>query len=292
MSLVEILAVMGIMSVMMAGMISYMSFQQREATALKETLAKLDVEKLLIAALADGTICSAELSNSVLNPSAPYAINASNPATLAAITINLNGIHASAAAGSPFLVQSGVAPSPMTNTLLVDAITLGNLQSTGVADQYLANLSISFNGNLVRSVKPVIMKKTITTNPADPITAKRITGCLGTAPSPAPVSGLMTRSNINSLLAGKTASGTYHYGGNCTGMIYVPSSNYTGQFVFNSSGSNATKTVGGIPRSCTVNSTTHMLNCSDSQNFRIMPSGLISQGPCGNPPGIPTVIFN
>ena len=152
---------------------------QREVRGLSETLAKLDVEKLLIASLADGAICTAELSNPALNPSAPYVLNTSSAATLTASSIILDRIHASGTPGAPLLLQTGAAPSAMSDSLKVASMTFGDFRSTGVANRYTAQLTVSFNGSLIRAVRPIVLQKIITTNPADPANLKRITSCLG-----------------------------------------------------------------------------------------------------------------
>ncbi len=177
MSLVELLVSLGILSIIMIGMSSYMVAQQREARSLTEVLAKIDIEKLLLTSLADGSVCTAELSNNALNASAPYTIDTTSATTAAATVINLSGLHASSAVGSPFIIQTGSAPSPMAESLKVNSITLTNFISTGIADQYKADLIIAFNGALIRQLRPIILQSIITTKSTDPINAKKITGC-------------------------------------------------------------------------------------------------------------------
>ncbi len=205
-SLIEVMIAIGILSIIIAGTTSYMTMQHREIKSLTEMLAKLDVEKFLIAALADGSVCSGELTNSALNPSAPYRINSTSAATLADTSISLNEIYSGSLPTSPVLIRRGQPPSPMTNSLLIEDIRFGNLQATGVGNQYLAQFTISFNGNLVRQLKPLILKKTITLNNADPIASRTITGCLSTSSSfPALNSGLMGSYCTPSTYCGRTS---------------------------------------------------------------------------------------
>ena len=104
MTLLEVLVSLGILSVVVAGMTSFMLSSTREVRALTETLAKLDTEKLLIASLADGAACSAELANPAIWTAGaqPYTIDTTNTATMLNTSINLPSIHAAASATAPF----------------------------------------------------------------------------------------------------------------------------------------------------------------------------------------------
>jgi hypothetical protein len=61
--LLEVIIAIGIMGIMMLGFASMMSSQYRETGALEQKLAAMDLEKLLIASLADGTVCQYVLNN-------------------------------------------------------------------------------------------------------------------------------------------------------------------------------------------------------------------------------------
>ena len=184
MSLIEVLVSLGILSIMVAGMTSYMLSSSREVKALTESLAKLDVEKLLIASLADGAACTAELANPGLwTPGAlPYTINTTSAATIAGTIINLNTLHAGGLAASVVLIDNVNPVSPMSQSLTVNSIEMGNFVSTGVPNQYSADLTVSFKGS-VRSLKPIILKKLITTAPSSP-GSEKITACLGAGSAP------------------------------------------------------------------------------------------------------------
>ncbi|MCB9027002.1 MAG: hypothetical protein H6625_11830, partial [Bdellovibrionaceae bacterium] len=186
MGIIEVLVATGILAIIISAMTSFMASQLREINYLTQNLAKLDTEKLLIAALSDGAICSAELTNSTLNPSAPFTIDTSTDPILASQTITLTSLHASSTPGSPILIQNGIPPSAITNNLLVDSIQFINFQRTGDPNRFLANLMISFDGNLTRNLKPIFLKKIIDTNPASPVNSKQITGCLSSGASMPP----------------------------------------------------------------------------------------------------------
>ncbi len=202
MSLIEVMISIGILAVVVSGMASYMSSSSREVRALTESLAKLDIEKFLIASLADGVSCTAELANpGVWTPGAlPATFNSTNATTLAKTSINLNSIHASAAANAPVLISNGAAPSAMANGLLVNRITVGNFQATGAPDVYLADLTVSFTGS-IRQPSPIVLRKTIATVPTGP-TTKKITGCLS-ASNPSSVGGLIKLSDYPAVFGGQ-----------------------------------------------------------------------------------------
>ena len=72
--------------------------------------------------------------------------------------------------------------SPMSTSLKVNSIEAGNFVSTGVPNQYLADLTVSFKGS-IRDMKPIILKKLITTAPSGP-GSEKIISCLGTGNAP------------------------------------------------------------------------------------------------------------
>lgn len=173
MSIIEVLVAAAIMSVVGMAFMTMISSQQKETRALSEKLAQLDMQKLLIASLANGSICTAELASNTFNPSGPYKIDTT---TLATQNFNLASLHASANASAPTLVATNEAVSPTTLQLLVDKISFENLVSTGILDNYLVDLKISFKGG-VRSTAPIVTKMIIAVNPTDPPTAKSIISC-------------------------------------------------------------------------------------------------------------------
>ena len=157
---------------------SLIATQQKETKALTEKLASLDLEKLLITSLADGSICTGELSNPLINPLAPFTINATNPATLAASLIRLSSLHASTLVGAPILIKTGELASALSVSLKISSLTVQNFKSTGGTNQFLANLTVTFDNRfLVRPVKPLVFTSNIATDPLSPINAKIIIGC-------------------------------------------------------------------------------------------------------------------
>lgn len=167
--LIELLIAVGIMAIIATGMASMLTSQQRETKALSEALAKLDLEKLLIATLADGKICNAELAPSAFNGNVAKTINASNPTAAKNSVINLSSIHASDAPTAPILIDKITPASPMANTLMINNIQFTNFVSTGNPNEFSTDLVISFLGT-IRALKPIILKTTVTVNSLTPTT--------------------------------------------------------------------------------------------------------------------------
>ncbi|MGZ3818139.1 MAG: type IV pilus modification PilV family protein [Bdellovibrio sp.] len=175
MSLVEILVSFGVMMILISGISAMTINQQKETRALSEKLAALDLEKLLISSLSDGSICTAELASTVFHPSA-YVINTTQ---LNQQTISLPNLHASSTSGAAYLTETNQPVSAMASQLLVDTIKFQNFTSTGPADNYFVDLQVAFK-NGVRPLKPVTIKMIVKTNPTDPPNAKTILSCLET----------------------------------------------------------------------------------------------------------------
>lgn len=172
MSLVEVLVAVGIMSIVALSFATMMSNQQKEAKAVSETLAKLDLEKLLIAALADGSICSFELTQGPTTFDSTLLASATPP------VLTLPSIHAASNAAAPLLVANNAQASPSSNSLTVQSIKFEAITNAGNANQYLADLKISFNSGTVRSIRPIALKMILNTSSASPANAKLITSCL------------------------------------------------------------------------------------------------------------------
>lgn len=171
-SIVQVLVGIAIASIAMAAITSMVIHQQKETRGLSEKLGSLETERVLSFALADGSLCTAELSNSALNPSAPYTVNTMD---LSANHFSLNSIHTSAAVGSPNLISVGTKASPASPSLFVKTISVRNLAASGTTNQYLAELIVDFDETkLVRPLQPISIRLFILTDAAN-----QITGCLG-----------------------------------------------------------------------------------------------------------------
>jgi hypothetical protein len=162
----------GILSIAMMGMMTLQTNLQRETRALTEKLESLDLEKFIISALADGRICTAELTPSVFNGNKSFKINAGNPEETV-FTLE-KGLHSSVTDPTKILIASGDVPSALIKTLKVksDGITITDFVKVD-SNLYSANIKVEFDGkNLVRQIKPISVKTTVATN-----TSNTIIGC-------------------------------------------------------------------------------------------------------------------
>ena len=91
--------------------------------------------------------------------------------------INLSSLHAGGVATANVIIDKVNSISATSKNLKVSSITFDNFVSTGVANQYTAELTVSITGS-VRQLKPIILKNLITTIPNGP-GSEKITGCLG-----------------------------------------------------------------------------------------------------------------
>lgn len=176
-SLVEILVGIGIISIAMAAIISLQISQQRETRALSEKLSTLDVERLLVTSLADGSTCSYILNtptalsfdSTTLSPTSPQYLTP----TLPLYSRVVSGVP------GPVLAQVGSPLTPSTPSLVVSNIRL-KIES-GVGSTYLGRWEIAFNPNsLVRPIKPISISTLLNVDTTIP-TAATITSCIGSS---------------------------------------------------------------------------------------------------------------
>lgn len=187
-SLVQVMISLGIMCLMMTVFATMMVNQLKETRALSEKLAAMDLEKLLIASLADGSVCSYVLGP---NPSwqtfdstlpLPQTITLTNPSPdAAALYISI----LPGPTNGPLAVQVGKPVSAVSSRLTVTSIQLQI--ASGASGSYLGNWIVNFDpATEVRALKPVFISTKLTVDTTIPTSAK-ITGCQSTlAPSPAP----------------------------------------------------------------------------------------------------------
>lgn len=169
MGIIEVMIAIGILSIAMMGMLTMQASMQKETRALTEKLGSLDLEKFLISALADGKICTAELTPSVINGNNSFKVNAGQPETT---TFTLaNGLHSNAMDSTKILIGPGDHPSPFTKNLKVKGggITITDFVKIDT-NLYSANIKVEFESDgLVRPLRPITVKTTVLTNASDTI---------------------------------------------------------------------------------------------------------------------------
>jgi hypothetical protein len=172
-------AIMSIVTLGMASTINHMGVQSR---ALSEKLASMDLEKLLIASLSDGSVCNYLLkdktfnSNLSLSPTSPLVI--SFPSTSSSPTRIYASYNPTATTPlGPVVAEVGQLASPYSESLKVSAI---NLELTGRSGaSFTGRWRVDFDGTkLVRPIKPIYVSVTLGTETSNP-TAAKITSCQG-----------------------------------------------------------------------------------------------------------------
>jgi len=157
-NLIEVMIASGIMTVMAVAFAQMMGNQQRETRALAEKLAALDYQGLLGKILADGTVCTFDLTNTTL------PANTGNPKSFvdgSVITpFSLGRIHSSSVGASPpVFAQAGSRVSP---TVSVASISVGNITKIA-AQKYTAEIQVYFSGSL-RNLKPAVSSVVLKTD--------------------------------------------------------------------------------------------------------------------------------
>ncbi|MFS4460543.1 type II secretion system protein J [Bdellovibrio sp. HCB2-146] len=200
MSLVEVLVVTGIMAIIGLAITSLVVSQQKETRALTDKLSSLDLQQLMISTLADGTVCTFQLTDPSEAPHRTLpVININN---LAAVNITFNRILIRGAVGAPVLITRGEVVSGLSSQLKVRSITLGNLQGTN--NFYTAEYLVDFDSTWSRPPKPIKVRTTLQMDPASPNTAKTIVGCKGAGPSGRQWVSMMGQRNLNAIYVNDT----------------------------------------------------------------------------------------
>jgi len=174
-SLVQVLVATAIVGILTLSIITMMTSFYRETAALQQKLAAMDLEKLLIASLANGQVCKYVLNN-------PTSLTFNSQSLPQTITLpNTTPLYTNINAGpTPGAVAARVGDpaSPVSNSLVVQSIQL--LISAGANGRYLGNWLVNFDpAKVVRGIRPVSISTTLivddTTNPA----AATVVGCQG-----------------------------------------------------------------------------------------------------------------
>jgi Tfp pilus assembly protein PilV len=186
-SLVQVLISMVIMSVLMVSFTSMMTNQTRQLEGLSQKVAATDLQQLMTAALADGSVCSYVLNHPnvmTIDTTRPFpqTITLRNPSSSAA------ALYASVASPSgppgPVIAQVQQPASPISNSLIVSSI---QLQITGGSNgHYIGNWLVYFDSTkTIVPLKPVSIGTTInvdTTTPPNSPSSARVTSCQNNAP--------------------------------------------------------------------------------------------------------------
>jgi hypothetical protein len=158
---------MGVMSVANEMIKSSKYYEQKgEATEIKN---------LVMQVLNNPTTCDWQLSSATTTQTLnTTSLNSSGSLNS---EIKLTKIHAGANASSPTLIE---ASSPYSaNGIKVDTITMKGLTPTGIANQYIGEMVVSFK-DTARPLAPIKIKKIIQlepVSPSNPATAQKVLAC-------------------------------------------------------------------------------------------------------------------
>lgn len=190
-SLIEVIVSIGLLAIVMSALSTLIFNQQKEVQSLSDSLARLEVEKLLIGALADGKVCTKILANKKFIASS----KSWQPA------LNLVGVPSNDSSASLNIISKNSLASPLSSTLKIDSIDFVDIINNGTAttsDSWRTSLSVGFTGGL-RAIKPIKIQTLIVTD-SDPVT-KTVLNCSNAANLPTPTwyysSGVQWNSSPN-----------------------------------------------------------------------------------------------
>lgn len=173
---VTLIEVMIASAIMIIGLLAFSTMlvnQQKDTKGLSEKLAALDLQQILLSALND-TVCTFILTDPSQSASAslPNRNKDTFDSTVPNDFISLHRIPMSASATAVPVAEVGKPASPITSSVVVQAITLTNF--SGGSDQYTAEFQFKLSTSM-RQLRPQFVKTTlVTTGPAN---AKQIVSC-------------------------------------------------------------------------------------------------------------------
>lgn len=171
-SLIQVIISLGILGIVMTGFMSAIFYQNQETRAVSEVLAAMDLQKVLIATFADGSVCK-----HILNTPSPRTFDSTAIKTNKPQVINVNQIPVSVSAGAPNVAQVGAYASAYSNSLRINSIRLEIV--SGAGGSYLGNWIVDFDrSKTVRQVRPVSISTLLDVDSSVPAAAK-IKDCQG-----------------------------------------------------------------------------------------------------------------
>lgn len=179
MTLIEVMLVIGILSIGLVAFMTVMTSQQQLGAQLSDKLASLDVERVLKTTLNGSAVCTYMVANA---PPVTF-----DPANLASANFSpFPEIPSRNVAGAvPLISANGIAlASPLSPRLKAKNIMVQNLSCvtppcTAAGTVFTANLVIDFDA--VPAVAPVVIPLRLLTS--GPSNSKTVTGCSVTQPS-------------------------------------------------------------------------------------------------------------
>jgi hypothetical protein len=173
-------AIMSIVTLGMASTINHMSVQSR---ALSEKLASMDLEKLLIASLSNGSVCNYLLKDKTFNSN--LSLSPASPVVITSPTRIYASYDPTATTPlGPTVAEVGQLASPYSESLKVSAIKMELTGRSG--SSFTGRWRVDFDGTkLVRPIKPIYVSMTLGADTSDAANAK-VTSCQGAGGASAP----------------------------------------------------------------------------------------------------------
>ncbi len=178
-SLIQALMSMALISILIIGFATLFMNQQRETRALSEKLAAMDLEKLLIGSLADGSVCAYVLNHPTIltfdSTKLPQTI------TLPSVPGQPAALYTSIDPGpkpGPVAAQAGAPASQVSDSLIVQSIQLQ--VTSGKKGRYYGDWIVSFDNTTdVRALKPLQVANLLIVDDTTSPTKSTVTACQG-----------------------------------------------------------------------------------------------------------------
>jgi type II secretory pathway pseudopilin PulG len=180
-SLLEIIIAMSVMMIGSLALVSMSESSTKQVKQLSEKLAVLDVQKLLITTMSNGSACTLALTQPVSATFDARKLKDANPPV-----ISVNKIHASGATNSAVLIAVDQPINEYDKNIIVRSIKFVDIKDTGSGNTFNTNLSIGLSTkDANRPLKPIVVSLQINTDPTSPANAKKVISCGGSGLSSA-----------------------------------------------------------------------------------------------------------
>ncbi|MCM2282467.1 MAG: prepilin-type N-terminal cleavage/methylation domain-containing protein [Bdellovibrionaceae bacterium] len=168
-SLIEVVVVMGIMTVLTLGFASYMSFVNTELRAAHQKMEFMELRTTLGRTLSDLSTCSCQLN-----------LHASTFNGAAAMTsASVSKLNSSCDPAASVIIEDGQPVANSNTRLTVQAIAITDIRPLGVSNKYEGKFTVSLqNDGLVRGLRDIRIDVQFMTDPASPPGAKKIQSCV------------------------------------------------------------------------------------------------------------------
>lgn len=173
-SLVEVLIVVGILSITALMTTSLFAAQQKNMQVLNEKFQIQNLNANVLTVHKNQSACVANLTTGV----APVDLSAATTTVATPNTINLNALHYGQTATTPVVAKVGESlPGLLAGQMVVESIRIKNIMQTGNPGEYKGQLVVNFAPETtIGSPKPPSIDQIFTIG-ASPVNAAVVAGC-------------------------------------------------------------------------------------------------------------------